>query len=383
MPVDYQEIQNQIREMGSQAAQRAREQQQRSESALEVLRRCASDLDSLRRRALESRQRCAVPLDQPLDFYAPAPPDAPRAVLLAADGSQVNPNRNDSVQFGVINVGVFRMRPGSAPDTLVRSTLIYDEELYSEQGMIGEEVVALRRDLRERQELLEQARGDPDRPLVTLTDGPLELFRAPQGDAYILQLYEQALEEYVAVLGEMARLKVISAGYVDRPMSDLVVRLLELAQQPGREPEQQRPFRGVSDAELFAQFLPPGQRSAVFGIHSAGAERFSGDLALRFFYLNVGSAARPAVARVEVPAWVGDSEAEAGALHAALLEQCRASGGGYPYAVHRAHEIAVVTFEEKERIEEMIAAELRRRGVNVPLKAAKQRMKNLAGRRSF
>lgn len=387
MPVDYQEIQNQIRAMGGQAARRAAEQQERGQGALEVLRQHAGDLDYLRQRVAEAavatRLRCALPLEQPLDFSAPPPVNAPRAVLLAADGSQVNPNRNDAVQFGVINVGLFRMRPGSAPDTLVRSKLIYDEELYSDHGMIGEEVVALRRDLRERQVLLGQVQDDPARPLITLTDGPLELFREPKGDPYIQELYQQALGEYLEVLGELARLGVVSAGYVDRPMADLVVRLLELTLLSDREVGRVHPFQGVSDAGLFEQFLPAGHRSAVFGIQSVTAERFSGPLALRFFYLNAGGEGNPSVARVEVPAWVGDDAAALDALHAALIEQCRAGGGGYPYAIHRAHEIALITFAEKEQIEGLIAAELRRNGVRVPLKTAKQRMKNLAGRTRY
>ena len=388
MPVDYQEIQNQIRAAGGQAAQRAIEQGQRGVSALEVLRRHAGDLDYLRQRvadaAVATRLRCALPLEQPLDFSAPLPQGAPRAVLLAADGSQVNPNRNDAVQFGVINVGVFRMRPGSAPDTLVRSQLIFNEELYSDHGMIGEEVVALRRDLRERQVLLAQVQDDPARPLITLTDGPLELFREPKGDPTITELYQQALGEYMEVLGELARLGVVSAGYVDRPMADLVVRLLELTLLSDREVGRVHPFQGVSDAGLFEQFLPAGQRSALFGIQSVTAERFSGPLALRFFYLNVGSEGYPSVARVEVPAWVGDDPSALDALHAALIEQCRASGAAsFPYAIHRAHEIALITFAEKEQIEGLIAAELRRNGVRVPLKTAKQRMKNLGGRSKY
>ena len=50
----------------------------------------------------------------------------------------------------------------------------------------------------------------------------------------------------------------------------------------------------------------------------------------------------------------------------------------YPYLLHRAHETAVVTLEEKDQVTQMIALELCRRGLPQDEESQKQAMKELA-----
>jgi hypothetical protein len=85
--------------------------------------------------------------------------------------------------------------------------------------------------------------------------------------------------------------------------------------------------------------------------------------------------------RVEIPKWVADDEDKLDLLHTALLQQCRIMGAKpYPYILHRAHEIAVVKFEEKEQVEAMLELELRKSGAEVEEGSAKQSAKDLPGR---
>jgi len=61
------------------------------------------------------------------------------------------------------------------------------------------------------------------------------------------------------------------------------------------------------------------------------------------------------------------------AIQSALLSQARPMGAQpYPYIIHRAHEIAVVSFAEKDQLENLIIAELLRQGVPVGKKSRKQ-----------
>ena len=107
-------------------------------------------------------------------------------------------------------------------------------------------------------------------------------------------------------------------------------------------------------------------------------------LSLRFFYLNVGRENAPWLVRVEIPAWVADSPPKLEALQAVLVDQCRILGGrAYPYLLHRAHETAVVTLEEKEQLTQMIVLELRQRGVRVGEGSHKQAAKDFQGRTSI
>jgi hypothetical protein len=139
----------------------------------------------------------------------------------------------------------------------------------------------------------------------------------------------------------------------------------------------ERPLRGVSDVELYKQILPPGERSAICAIQSRSAGKYPAELALHFFYLNVGREGKPWLVRVEVPEWVAEDKALLDPLHATLIDQCRILGNQpYPYALHRAHETALVTRQEEQQVKNMIALELRKQNVAVGDKSPKQTHKD-------
>jgi NurA domain len=180
---------------------------------------------------------------------------------------------------------------------------------------------------------------------------------------------------------------VTTAGYVDKPGADMVVRLLEVAKaEEGNlaEMRKYRPFRGVTDIELYRDLLQPGERSAVFAVQSRSTRSYQGALALHFFYLNVGRPEHEWLARVEVPAWVVEDVDMLDNLHSVLVNQCQMIGTRpYPYLLHRAHETAVVNQEEKEQVTQMIVFELRNRGLEVAGASHKQSAKDLAGRTRY
>jgi hypothetical protein len=325
--------------------------------------------------------RCAVPKDENLDDQAACPPLPEAITLLAADGSQINPDRHASVDFCLVNVGAIQMRHGSPepPKTTIRSQLFYDDRMFPAGGRITERMVALMRDLRERMLLAELAQ-DVGPPVITLTDGPLELWVGREG-ALQAREYEKRFKEYLGALRKLHSLGASTAGYIDAPRGDLLVRLLEVAALPMEEIDkagrEHRPFLGVTDADLFAQRLAPGDRSAVFGIQSRNAGKYTAELALHFFYLNVGrDETHPYPVRVEIPAWVANSAQMLNDLHAILVQQCGVLGARtYPYLLHRSHEVALVSQDEEEQVANMIALELRRRGLPVGQVSSKQASK--------
>ena len=198
--------------------------------------------------------------------------------------------------------------------------------------------------------------------------------------------FTRLFTEFQEALRELARMGAVTAGYVDKPRADLVVRLLELLTLPEGEFSQAgrlHPLAGVNDAMLFGELLQPGERSAVFGIQSRSASHYDHELALHFFYINVGRLERPWLARVELPAWVAESTVLLNRLQAALVEQCRQLGSKpYPYALHRAHEVAVVRLEEKEQLENMLILELMRQGIEIGAQSNKQFSKDISGNRT-
>lgn len=398
MSIDFQQVRQQIVAMGASAAARQRALDEKRERALQLLQEYASRPEDLRAqveqvvRYHDPSLRCALPIDEALgrseainaSFTLPTLPTS--ATILAADGSQINPDRNEQVSYGLVNVGAIQMQLGAAqaPRTTLESRLLDEEQLYRTGGVISEAALALQRDLSERQMLVSLA-SQASPPVISFTDGPMELWGAK--DAGDPAEFQRSLEAYLEVLDQLCQMGVITAGYVDKPAANLVVRLLEVASTPESDLPRIRdihPLQGVLDSELFGQLLQPGQRSAVFAIQSQSAASYREQKALHFFYLNVSFNEEPFLARVEIPAWVAASPASLNALHAVLVSQCRLMGARpFPYLLHRAHETAVVRLEEKEQVTQMIVQELVRRGVRVGRLSNKQSAKNLKTRTRY
>jgi hypothetical protein len=391
MPIDYQQIYTRIKEIGAGARERKRTLEERRKKARELLNAYANELDVLRSKvdtakAADANIRCALPVSESLASSYPPPASVKEATLIAADGSQINPDRHASIQFGLVNVGaiIMKLNSGATPEIRTDSKLFYGDDLVPNGIPMSESLVALQRDLAERAKLDELSK-DIQGTVVTITDGPIELWGAKGEDA---QSYFEFQEKYKTILSRLQSRGVVTAGYVDKPSADLVIRLLEIASADNEQIQKLRefhPLQGISDRWLFGEkenpLLPPGHRSAVFAIQSSSEKNYKGGLALHFFYLNAGAQGHPWPVRVEVPKWVVDDEEKLNLLHGILVEQCRAMGSRpYPYLLHRAHETAVVKMEEKQQIEQMLAMELRRNNEDVDDGSFKQSAKDLKGR---
>ncbi len=397
MALDFQQVYAKIKEIGRGVQQRQKTLEARRAKARATLTVQADALETLRAtveriKAVDPGIRCALPFRENLDTHLPAPALPPSATLIAADGSQITPDRHAQIQYGLVNVGaiVFQLNSGNTPVLYTDSQLLFDDELYTANGMpLTDELVALQRDLQERAKLEELAKLYPA-PVITFTDGPIELWGAKDGDS--ASAFDESLKKYLSVLSRLQERGVTTAGYVEKPAADLVVRLLELAEALPEEYERLReyhPLRGVTDRWLFGEkddpLLKPGERSAVFAIQSKAEKYYRGVLALHFFYLNAGTEGDPWPVRVEIPRWVAEDPAMLGMLHAVLVAQCGILGvRPYPYLLLRAHETAVVTHDERKQVELLLLREIRERGGEMDKASNKNSGKEqLQGRRRF
>jgi hypothetical protein len=390
MSLDFQQVNQQVREMGEGAQARERRRRNLCEEARRLLISQAQNVDALREKVAlvvhqyEPTLRCALPVRELLDAAFPVQVPPRGATIIAADGSQINLDRHAEVQYGLVNVGAICINLGSpkTPVTRIRSRLIYDERLDS----LTEATLALMRDLDERAMLLEMAM-EAVLPVITFTDGPMELWGARSLEREAATEYQKNLVEYLHLLHRLNDLGVTTAGYVDKPAANLVVRLLEVSIAAAPDLPDMRnyhPLRGVTDLDLYAGMLGTGERSAVFALQSQFGGSYEGVLALHFFYLNVGRENSPYIARVDIPAWVAGDTSRLDDLQAVLVEQCRTMGTRhYPYLLHRAHETALVSLKEQQQVTQMIAIELRRRGIVLSERSHKQAAKELEGRKRF
>ncbi len=386
-PIDYLQIKNQIGSFATQARMRQASLKQKTDLALRLLHREGAELEKYQqfvRSALctDPGLRSAVPFTERMDAAIQVNGESPETTILAVDGSQINPSHHEAFDFALLNLGGIVYRSPQAPHEIIRTTLLEPSDLAGRNTVLTEEMLAMQRDLQERRLLLELANEIPA-PVVALTDGTLEVYGEPKQDP----AFERPFGEYLAALREMAKKGLIVAGYVDQPRANLAARLLELGilgnKQQNSENEAHH-LSGVTDAMLFTQILQPGQRSAIFAIQSRSAEKFSNEIGLHFFYLNVGRANRPQLARVELPAWVAQDATMVELLHKILLEQCRIMGANpYPYILHRAHEIAVVRLDEKDAVLSMLTAAFLGQELELGHTSAKQSAKDLKGRSRY
>ena len=195
-------------------------------------------------------------------FPLPAPPE--NFTLLAADGSQIVPNRHRALQFGLINIGIFKVHFGSGEPPLIDliSELLDFDQLFIDGSLISEDEVGLQRDLRERVLIRESITSEDPRPFLTLTDGPLDLF-------YRSSIKGEAAQDAQRTVWELdqnfEREGILSAGYIDKPGSTMLTNMLDLYQNTSKGSRKRaNKAKLISDSALLKDRLEPGHRSALF-----------------------------------------------------------------------------------------------------------------------
>jgi hypothetical protein len=370
--------------------------------------------------AAEAQGGSVRPVEPPSARYA-EPPRLTDYQVLGTDGSDIEPDRHGPALCYVINLGWAVIQYGANP----RATLASQPELYfrpedlyvrdthepRRQAPIQGTRLGAKRAVAEMERLADLAASPPTPPnaggsrdvgvslrapdhtadarrnylsfssppalersggatgpeetipRVALSDGLLLLgnyWEGPEGFVrdYFVGLFRAALERLQA-------LDVPVAAYISRPRGADVIGLLRLdprhqagcawCRKEGRD-RAECTLEGLADRTLFVN-LAPGERSALFESRAL-AQHYPADLLPRFFYLNVGRE----VARVELPAWAAARPALVDRVQAVLLDQCR-RGQGYPVALARAHEQAVIGGAERQRFNELVARALVARGL--------------------
>ena len=371
MSLDLHKVASQIEEVASNLNAQETDRVSRLERALDTL--STAEPSALEEKRKLSRATFLIAgLNGSLAGRYPSPALPSDYTVLAVDGSHIDIDRHMAIQCYLINMGTVHIRYGRNPEArLGNEPRLYTDEddmhiLEPEgnrtQNLEGHLLGALRA-VEELRELVALAKeSDPDIPTLALIDGSLILWGLV-GQAYpdfvrqalVDDMFLPALEE----LRAMARTRPLAlASYVSLPRSTDVVNALRLdgRQCPyeaancdmhcGKLRLGQRPcdaIAGVMDRDVFGSVMDTGERSDCFASTSSIVERYYGEHAVHFFYLNVGSE----MARVEVPAWVAENPELLELTHAMLVDQSR-KGHGYPVAISEAHEQAVVTVGDRE-----------------------------------
>ena len=380
MPLNYLQLQPQIEQYSQRAVLNRQDLDAKLKIALDLLHRCGRQHAEIRSTLNEKitgsgrGDRSALLSNEPADSAVNTSRSGSNYVLLTSDGSQIIPDPHDALPVALTNTSRLCYQPGSglAPQVEVFTRFLTDASGQIDLDQVSEDLVSLKRDVEELRVLAEW-QNDSGLQVIALGDGPLELFHQPRNEAD----FARAFEMYQAALHVLQANGAIIAGYTDRQRAPLVIKMLEAL----NDEDQRVSLDGLDDLVVFREVLEPGQRSAIFELWSTSSQKYTGDLALHFFYLNVGSEKFPWLARVEIPAWVAADPVQVSLLQRALLDQCRLMGTRpYPYLLHRAHEEAVVHFDEKEQLVSRLAVELQRCGLGISAQSNKLSAKELRSR---
>jgi hypothetical protein len=285
----------------------------------------------------------------------------------------------------LLNIGsiILRQGSGAAPQTAATPLLFYqDHDLYNANGLLRPpEYVNSQRARREISVLADLAeaerRAEPGRPIVALVDGPLLPWLRSEGEDD--EALAEEMEHFVAQLRRLRNADAIPVGYVDRPESAYVLRILELLTLPVEEISREKlrtgDFIQLTDRQLFAD-LGPNERTALFTSNSDANDRYAaaaGGDRIAFGYANMTQ--RPeqlgdVIARLEVPGWVAAQPERIDLAQAAVYADCKLRG--FPYVLDQAHELAVVRSAEKAELERMLGVAMMRRGLRPALSTKAQ-----------
>ncbi len=397
MALEFEQLSPELEAMGQRAAKRARQEADYLAAALARWRSLAGAWDVITpvlaaAAAPEAPRRLARPVagGARLDevFGLPAAPE--RGTLLAADGSQIVPDRHAPYLYYLLNVGglVYRHGSGEPPEELSRPRLCYeDDDLFLADGLLVDgAIVGARRDRAEIEllaELAEACRHEAA-PILAILDQRLLYWPASRPG------WDRERNDIVlAWLAAMTRIReagALLAGYLDRSRKNAVLALLQALDEAAGDPVLRAGASPrLTDVDLFARLLAPGQRSQLFADLSRDNRQYAEHAATNevcFFYVNVASRGSH-IARVDIPRWVVDDPVAVDQVHALLVGQCQILNG-YPYGLTRADELAVVGRRDQEELENWIALRLAAHGVAAEA-TAKAQAKELAraGRTRF
>jgi len=396
MGLKLNQLTEEVNALGTNAAERLAELNEQLPHALAALTSLGVADAELRARISKAGNRwpgADVPEDsrEPVGARFPCPPHPAELNVLGADGSQIYPDRHGSALYYVINIGSIAYPHGrNEPPVIFADPHVYYEEtdLYGDEGegQIPGAIIDGRRDAAELGELARLALERKGEPTVALVDNGLILWLALQLPDRHKRQVEKVLADYLGYLNALQISGAAVAGFVGRPRNVNVLALLHLSELPlnqiNDDTLRANRYRGLTDLLVFERLLQPGERSALFINNSPVNQR---DFAnhghqIYFYYLNVGRTDVPEIARVEVPEWVVKDQAKLDLVHAAIVEQCRVPNG-FPYVLVRAHELAVVTMEEREAFDQMVQGALIQRGIFSRISQKAQTKQWTAGRR--
>lgn len=322
--------------------------------------------------------------------YITAPPIA--HTVFATDGSQISPSHHEIAYCYLLNVGTVMLHYGQSRHPVLDSVpeVFYKpEDLYASRqwGIRTEEWMGYRRAVSEAIALAEMgcdwAKVNDHTlpaPALAMVDGSLIYWFLEQLPS---EARDQILQPILEAWDKLRLAKIPLLGYLSASRSSESLSFLRFEACTHEVPDcmtncpnvgftatsafaEKAPcqeFEPLRDTILWSTILSPGQRSPLWKSQARILDLY-GLNSVYFCYVHVGTE----VARIEVPEWVAQDQAELDLALGMMLAQVH-KGGGYPVTLAEAHNQAVVTGGDRTRFfalleQQMIKAGLKNVGIS-------------------
>ena len=210
---------------------------------------------------------------------------------------------------------------------------------------------------------------DASIPAIALQDGTLVRWNLANSEDAVR---EELLTPYLEALSALKQRRIPVASYISRPRSPEMMGMIRLMVCPdvdvparkgavcekcsdvaaGRQPTCVL-ADDIADADMYADLLKDGQRGPLYVSLARANRDYYGEHEIHFFYMRVANE----IARVEIPKWVATDDELLQRVHAIIYDQAM-RGQGYPVALARAHEQAVVKASDRRVFLEMVEQSL-------------------------
>ncbi|MDQ7040699.1 MAG: DNA double-strand break repair nuclease NurA [Rhodothermus sp.] len=370
--LDFVRFQQQLRGFAAYQQQRRDRLQEKLQAALEAWQQ-VDDVEALLAEVDRVRPSWLVarPLGERLQERVAVPERPAQVTVVAADGSQIFPDRHVEPPCFLLNVGRVAFQLGTYEPVRMESIPRFYFRQEDVQDLLDErleavsvEIVSALRDAFELEALLELAwdvRRD-GRPLVALLDGTLIRWMIRR--LHQRELEEELVRRYVDLLEQFQQAEIPVASYISMPGGAEVVNLLRVARDECSSNPPSLLLDGLTDRLLFGHLLQPGERSGLFLSGSHIQQAYTRHRIVFTYVAVPGPYGMAEIARVEFPVWVAEKADWVDLVHGVLLKECE-KGGGYPMVLTEAHEQAVIRASEREVFYELIGRQLRRQGLPV------------------
>lgn len=317
-------------------------------------------------------------------------------IIVASDGSQINPSAHEFTGSCLINIGLVSIPyfDSTIPVSLTSEPTIFNSILDINpsgftENIQEEDLISYERTLKELEELVKTAKkySSYKQRIVALLDGTLIHWHIEKFNNTFIDRFIKRFQEAIY---ELKSLEIPLASFLSNSRSNDLINMLRIFKCPYEQVNCKKycsttetknlpcnpcsNYIPVLDRRLIEKIFTlkkagAGTRTILFKSNSKILKYYPEDLKVYFFYMNTGTE----IARIEFPAYIAGNSNLLNLLHNAIALQCKV-GFGYPVSLSEAHLLAVINKKDRDIFYNLLKEHMLKKN-QLPLRISNKELK--------